>query len=64
MVPVGSFRGFSGPDETRYDCGICAANNIDWSALTSTKKMVKAILLKAQMIAELEANAPIKTGDL
>lgn len=46
------------------DCGMCAAKTVDWSALTSTEKMVKAILFKAQITAELEANSPTKTGDL
>ena len=64
MLPIDSFRGFSGPDKTPCDCGMCAAKTIDWSALTSTEKMVKAILLKAQITAELESNAPTKTGDL
>ena len=64
MIPIDFFRVFSGPVKVPCDCGMCAAKSIDWSALTSTKKMVKAILLKAQITAELEANAPTKTGDL
>ena len=64
MIPTNSFRGFSGHDQAPCDCEMCAPNTIDWSALTNTEKMVKAILLKAQITAELEANAPIKTGDL
>ena len=64
MTPIDSVRVFSGPDKAPCDCGMCAAQTIDQSALTSTEKMVKAILLKAQINAELEANAPTKTGDL
>ncbi|MDC0583357.1 hypothetical protein OAO92_07785 [Paracoccaceae bacterium] len=64
MIPTDSFRRFSGRDQEPYDCGMCATSTIDWSALTSTEKMVKAILLKAQITAELEANAPTMTGDL
>jgi hypothetical protein len=64
MITIDAFRGFSGPDKTPCDCGMCATITIDWSALTSTEKMVKAILLKAQITAELEATAPTKTGDL
>ena len=64
MIPIDSFRGISGPDKTPCDCGMCAAKTVDWSALTSTEKIVKAILLKAQITAELESNAPTKTGDL
>ena len=64
MIPIDSFCGFSGPDKTPCACGMCAAKTVDWSALTSTEKLVKAILLKAQITAELEANAPTKTGDL
>ena len=64
MFPTDSFRRFSGRDQTPCDCGMCPPNTIDWSALTSTEKMVKAMLLKAQITAELEVNAPTKTGDL
>ena len=64
MTPIDSFLGFSGPDKTTYDCGMCGANNIDWSALTNTEKMDNGTFLKAQIIAELKANAPIKTGEL
>ena len=64
MISIDSFRVFSGPDKTPCDCGMCAAKTVGWSTLTSTEKMVKAILLKAQITAELEANAPTKTGDL
>ena len=64
MIPIDYFHVFSGPDKTPCDCGMCAAQTIDLSALTSTEKMVKAILLKAKINAELEANAPTKTGDL
>ena len=64
MIPIDFFGGFSGLGKTPCDCGMCAAKTVDWSALTSTEKMVKAILSKAQITAELEANAPSKTGDL
>jgi hypothetical protein len=64
MIPIDSFRVCAEPDKTPCDCGMCAAKTVDWSALTSTEKMVKAILLKAQINAELEANAPTNTGDL
>ena len=64
MTPTDPFRGFSDRDPTQCDCGMCAPKTIDWSALTSTEKIVKAILLKAQITAELEANAPTNTGEL
>ena len=34
-------------------CEICAANRLDWSKISNTDKMVKAILLKAHFAAEL-----------
>ena len=52
MKQKDAFFGFYGKDKEDCDCGICASNNIDWNALTNTEKMVKAMILKAQMTAE------------
>ena len=34
-------------------CDECRTLNIDWTKLSNTEKMVKALLLKAQFAAEL-----------
>ena len=34
-------------------CEVCAAINVDWTSLSKSEKMVKALLLKAQYAAEL-----------
>ena len=52
-----AFFGFSGKDQFICDCGMCAPSNVDWTRLTNTEKMVKAMLLKAQITAEL--NEPL-----
>ena len=36
--------GFPGTDQASCDCGMCAPKKIDWTALTNTEKMVKAML--------------------
>ena len=51
------FFGFSGEDQSVCNCGMCGPNTIDWATLTNTEKMVKAMLLKAQITAEL--NEPL-----
>ena len=53
MKQQDAFFGLSGKDKKVCDCGMCAPNNIDWTTLTITEKMVKAMLLKAQITAEL-----------
>ena len=53
MKQKDAFFGFSGKDQVSCDCGMCASKKIDWTALTNTEKMVKAMLLKAQLTAEL-----------
>ena len=35
------------------DFEVCAANQLDWSKLSNTEKMVKAMILKVQFVAEL-----------
>jgi len=57
MKQQAAFFRFSGKDQSVCDYGMCAANNIDWARLTNTEKMVKAMLLKAQITAEL--NKPL-----
>jgi hypothetical protein len=52
-----AFFGFSAEDQSACNCGMCGPNTIDWATLTNTEKMVKAMLLKAQITAEL--NEPL-----
>ena len=53
MKQKDAFFGFSGKDQVLCDCGMCKSRKIDWTALTNTEKMVKAMLLKAHITAEL-----------
>ena len=53
MKQKDAFLGFSGKDQVSCDCGMCKSRKIDWTALTNTEKMVKAMLLKAHITAEL-----------
>ena len=52
MIPQEGFKAFMQTFETCH-CEVCAANRLDWSKLSNTEKMVKAMLLKAQFAAEL-----------
>ena len=52
MIPQESFKGLMQTFES-CQCEVCAANRLDWSTLSNTEKMVKALLLKAQFAAEL-----------
>ena len=57
MKQKDAFFGFSGKDQVSCDCGMCAPRKIDWAALSNTEKLVKAMLLKAQITAELNGQA-------
>ena len=52
MIPQDGIKSVMQTFET-CQCEICAANRLDWSMLSNTDKMVKAMLLKAQFAAEL-----------
>ncbi len=52
MIPQEGFKGLMRTSKT-CECEICTANGLDWSKLSNTEKMVKAMLLKAQFAAEL-----------
>ena len=54
MIQQDAFFGVSGKVRAACDCGMCAPNNIDWTKLTNTEKMVKAMILKAQITAEIQ----------
>ena len=59
MKQKDAFFGLYGTDKEDCDCGMCAPNNIDWNALTNTEKMVKAMILKAQITAEQNGSLDI-----
>jgi hypothetical protein len=48
-----AFFGISSEDQSVCNCGMFGPNTIDWATLTNTEKMVKAMLLKAQITGEL-----------
>ena len=52
MIPQESFKGLTQKFEA-CQCEVCNTNRLDWSKLSNTEKMVKAMLLKAQFAAEL-----------
>jgi hypothetical protein len=56
MTPLYGFRGSSGPKSDYVcDCSLCGGDQDNWTTLSETQKMVKAILLKAQCEAVLNA---------
>ena len=52
MIPQEGFKGLMQTAES-CQCEVCSANRLDWSRLSNTEKIVKALLLKAQFAAEL-----------
>ena len=51
-----SFSQCNGLENSRQadcECEVCSTINVDWTCLSNTEKMVKALLLKAQYAAEL-----------
>ena len=42
--------------EKQCTCEYCSSLNVDWTKLTSTEKMVKALILKANILAELNSS--------
>jgi hypothetical protein len=56
MIPLYGFKGLTGRDGGYIrDCSLCGGDQDNWTTLSETQKMVKAILLKAQCEAELNA---------
>jgi hypothetical protein len=56
MIPLYGFKGLTGRDGGYVcDCSLCGGDQDNWTTLSETQKMVKAILLKAQCEAELNA---------
>ena len=56
MTPLYGFKGLTGRDGGYVcDCSLCGGDQDNWTTLSETQKMVKAIILKAQCEAELNA---------
>ena len=56
MIPLYGFKGLTGRDGGYVcDCSLCGGDQDNWTTLSETQKMVKAILLKALCEAELNA---------
>ena len=56
MIPLNGFSGLAGrKQDYKCDCSLCGGNQDNWTTLSETQKMVKAIILKAQCEAELSA---------
>jgi hypothetical protein len=56
MIPLYGFSGLAGREQGyNCDCSLCGGNQGNWTTLSETQKMVKAIILRAQCEAELSA---------
>jgi hypothetical protein len=56
MIPLYGFSHLAGQNEVyKCDCSLCGGDQNNWTKLSETQKMVKAILLKALCEAELSA---------
>jgi len=57
MIPQHAYRGFaSNQSNQNCTCGMCIPVGSDWSELSSTEKLAKMVILKAQIAAEMNAN--------
>ena len=56
MIPLYGFDNFFAKHEKQCTCEYCSSLNVDWTKLTSTEKMVKALILKANIMAELNSS--------
>ena len=56
MIPDYGFDNFFPKHEIQCTCEYCSSLNVDWTKLTSTEKMVKALILKANIMAELNSS--------
>ena len=57
MTPSYGFSDKAGqPKHYICDCTLCGGDPDDWTAMSNTQKMVKALILTAQYMAHQEAN--------
>ena len=53
MIPQHVYRSLlSDQNDNQCGCGMCISIGSDWSELSSTEKLAKMIILKAQIAAE------------
>jgi len=56
MIPDHAFSNFFPKHQQQCNCEYCSSLNIDWTKLSKTEKMVKALILKANIMAELNSS--------
>ena len=56
MLPDHGFKDFFPKSQQQCKCEYCKSLNVDWTKLSNTEKMAKALILKANIIAELNSS--------
>jgi len=57
MTPLYGFSDKAGqPKDYQCDCTLCGGDPDDWTAMSNTQKMVRALIVTAQFMAHQEAN--------
>ena len=56
MIEVHGFDNLFTKHQQQCTCESCSSLNVDWTKLTKTEKMVKALILKANIMAELNSS--------
>ena len=56
MLPDHGFKDFFPKYQQQCKCEYCKSLNVDWTKLSKTERMVKALILKANIIAELNSS--------
>ena len=56
MIPDYGYGKFYIKNEKKCTCECCTSLDVDWTKLTNTEKMVKALILKANIMAELNSS--------
>ena len=56
MIHELGFENLNTIKQQQCTCEYCQSLSVDWTKLTKTEKMVKALLLKANIMAELNSS--------
>ena len=56
MIHDRGFDNLNTKNRQQCNCEYCQSLSVDWTKLTKTEKMVKALLLKANIMAELNSS--------
>jgi len=59
MIPDYGYGKFYTKNKKKCTCEYCTSLDVDWTKLTNTEKMVKALILKANIMAELNSSGSI-----